>query len=294
MGTNETFYAALGVDADADADRIEAAYRERVKHTHPDVSDDDDAAAAFKRLTEARDVLVDDTARRRYDRVGHATYVREHLDTTVWTSADESERRSDRSPAGRDGPTGAASGRDAGTGTGAGDRGGTAGNYDRYKASGAASGDDESGREDRHGTGRGTHVGDDPFGGTDSAWPGSGTGGAGSTDGSGHATAGPGRRGAPDDGWQRTHTATGTYSPSGRDVSGAAAGGSRSVSSVRSGLAAVGPWLLFHVVFIVSALVTAGLLLTLSPTVPTALLGIALFGGALLASSLHVMSRLYS
>jgi hypothetical protein len=46
--------------------------------------------------------------------------------------------------------------------------------------------------------------------------------------------------------------------------------------------------------FLLSALVTVWLLLSLSPTVPTLLLGVALFGGTLLASSLHVMSRLYS
>jgi molecular chaperone DnaJ len=71
----ETFYEVLGVAEDATTDEIEAAYRERLKETHPDVSDDEDAGQATKELVEARDVLVDEDERARYDRVGHAAYV---------------------------------------------------------------------------------------------------------------------------------------------------------------------------------------------------------------------------
>ncbi|WP_135302919.1 J domain-containing protein [Haloarcula amylovorans] len=72
---SETFYELLGVAEDATTDEIEAAYRERLKETHPDVSDDDDARVATRKLVEARDVLVDEAERARYDRVGHAAYV---------------------------------------------------------------------------------------------------------------------------------------------------------------------------------------------------------------------------
>lgn len=286
-GMDETFYAALGVDADADTDRIQAAYRERVKDTHPDVSDDADAAESFKRLTEARDVLVDEVARERYDRVGHGTYVREYLDSTVWTSAEAGDTRSEgHASRGQDGSAEGAT-TDHGTGT--------AGNYDRYRASDATWEDvEDDDHDERSDTGgRGTHVGEGPGDGSAGAWPGDGTEDTNAADGVGGAGAGR-REQTRASGWQRTHTATGTYSPSGRDPSATGARMSPSVSNVRSGLAEVGPWLVFHTMFLLSALVTVWLLLSLSPTVPTLLLGVALFGGTLLASSLHVMSRLYS
>ncbi|MBX0294220.1 J domain-containing protein [Haloarcula nitratireducens] len=72
---SETFYEVLGVAEDATTDEIDAAYRERLKETHPDVNDDADARVATRKLVEARDVLVDETERARYDRVGHAAYV---------------------------------------------------------------------------------------------------------------------------------------------------------------------------------------------------------------------------
>jgi hypothetical protein len=80
----ETFYSALGVAADADGEAIRRAYRDLVKECHPDVSDDPGAPERFKRLTVARDVLLDDTERALYDRVGHEAYVRRHVESDVW------------------------------------------------------------------------------------------------------------------------------------------------------------------------------------------------------------------
>lgn len=71
----ESLYAVLDIDPDASADAVESAYRDRVKTHHPDVSDAPDAGRRFKRLTFARDTLVDETERARYDRLGHAAYV---------------------------------------------------------------------------------------------------------------------------------------------------------------------------------------------------------------------------
>ena len=69
------YYERLGVSRDASSAEIQQAYRERIKETHPDVSDDDSAHERTKRLIEARDVLTDETERRRYDRLGHEAYV---------------------------------------------------------------------------------------------------------------------------------------------------------------------------------------------------------------------------
>lgn len=109
----ETFYSVLGVEPGADGEAVERAYRERVKKSHPDVTDDPDAPREFARLTVARDVLVDGDERARYDRLGHAAYVRTHVDASVWTAG---ERGTDASNADTDegnattGGTGAAAG----------------------------------------------------------------------------------------------------------------------------------------------------------------------------------------
>lgn len=84
----ETFYDVLGVSEDASTDEIQSAYRERLKEVHPDVSDDEDAGEETKRLVEARDVLVDEDERARYDRLGHDGYVGDG-DTSAAASAAE-------------------------------------------------------------------------------------------------------------------------------------------------------------------------------------------------------------
>lgn len=81
-----TFYGVLGVGPDADAETIERGYRERVTAVHPDVNDDPDADAQFRRLTTARDTLLDADERARYDRLGHASYVRHHVSCSAWES----------------------------------------------------------------------------------------------------------------------------------------------------------------------------------------------------------------
>lgn len=88
----ETFYSALDVRPDADTAAIRRAYRDLVKTHHPDVSDDPGASETFKRLTTARDVLVDPEERDRYDRLGHESYVSQHLSGSTWGVTDgESE-----------------------------------------------------------------------------------------------------------------------------------------------------------------------------------------------------------
>lgn len=71
----ETFYEVLGVAPDASTAEIESAYRDRLKETHPDLSDREDAGETTQRVIRARDVLTDEAERERYDRIGHAAYV---------------------------------------------------------------------------------------------------------------------------------------------------------------------------------------------------------------------------
>ncbi|WP_122089617.1 J domain-containing protein [Halalkalicoccus subterraneus] len=73
----ETLYDVLGVAPDADPETIRRAYRERAKRRHPDAPDGD--TMAFRRITTARDVLLDDARRKRYDALGHRRYARHHL-----------------------------------------------------------------------------------------------------------------------------------------------------------------------------------------------------------------------
>jgi curved DNA-binding protein CbpA len=137
MHGQSTFYDVLDVSPDASRDEIQAAYREKVKQTHPDVSDDPDAETQFKRVTRAREVLTDPDERARYDRLGHSQYV----DGSTWDAGDpDGTAHADST----DSPTaGPATDEDsAASGTAAGDR--TAGTTDG--TGGAATG---SGRESR-------------------------------------------------------------------------------------------------------------------------------------------------
>jgi len=86
---SRTFYGVLGVGPDADEEAIRAAYRERVKEHHPDVSADPDATTRFKRVTAAKETLLDAAERARYDRLGHDDYVETHADSSLWAAAAE-------------------------------------------------------------------------------------------------------------------------------------------------------------------------------------------------------------
>jgi len=67
------YYDVLGVEKDADANTIKRAYRKLAMKYHPDRNPDDDTAAEnFREVTEAYEVLSDESKRSRYDRYGHA------------------------------------------------------------------------------------------------------------------------------------------------------------------------------------------------------------------------------
>ena len=89
----------LGVGEDADPETIRRAYRDRARDEHPDVSDDPDATRQFKRLTVARDTLLDADERTKYDKLGHEAYLRRHAHAELFDLPPE---QTDRTPEPRD------------------------------------------------------------------------------------------------------------------------------------------------------------------------------------------------
>jgi curved DNA-binding protein len=63
------YYNILGVGEDADLKAIKTAYRRLARKYHPDVSDDKDAEARFKEVSEAYEVLSDEKKRAEYDQL---------------------------------------------------------------------------------------------------------------------------------------------------------------------------------------------------------------------------------
>lgn len=134
----KTYYERLDVVQDATAEKIEQAFRTRLKEIHPDVSDDPEAGERTKDLIEARDVLTDDAERARYDRLGHERYVRFH-DSVVESDGEDVAGASSSAR----GPTGREQRQDGARGSGRGWNG-------RHRG-GGASGTDRAGRSSRTG-----------------------------------------------------------------------------------------------------------------------------------------------
>ncbi len=70
--TDRDYYELLGVSRDADEAAIKKAFRRLARQLHPDVSQEPDAEARFREVTEAYEVLSSSETRALYDRYGHA------------------------------------------------------------------------------------------------------------------------------------------------------------------------------------------------------------------------------
>src|ERR1700743_3170788 len=67
------FYATLGIDRNASADEIKKAYRKKALECHPDRNPGDPKAEAnFKLVSEAYEILSDESRRRMYDQYREA------------------------------------------------------------------------------------------------------------------------------------------------------------------------------------------------------------------------------
>jgi len=69
--TFRDLYEILGVARDADDEELHAAFRERARRLHPDVSTEPDADERFRELTHAYEVLSKPRARLLYDRLAY-------------------------------------------------------------------------------------------------------------------------------------------------------------------------------------------------------------------------------
>ena len=77
----QDFYTCLGVSPDASTDAIKAAYRKRAALYHPDRNPSPDAAARFREVQEAYEVLSDAERRRNYDDTRKRSLLADPLET---------------------------------------------------------------------------------------------------------------------------------------------------------------------------------------------------------------------
>jgi len=90
------YYLALGIDRDADLDKIKKAYRHYCKKYHPDLANKEQRKHFF-RIQEAYETLSDENRRRDYDRTmspppGGGRVPVHFADSSVWEERDTEER----------------------------------------------------------------------------------------------------------------------------------------------------------------------------------------------------------
>lgn len=84
MARVDNYYLILEVSPDAKLEEIKAAFRRLARQYHPDLNPNNDRAAEkFKQISQAYEILSDETKRRRYDRdfPFHQTEPKIHLKT---------------------------------------------------------------------------------------------------------------------------------------------------------------------------------------------------------------------
>ena len=86
------YYALLGVAPDASADVIKAAYRKKAAQYHPDRNPSPDAAARFREVQEAWEVLSDSGRRADYDDNRRRSLLADPLETARGVFGDFLER----------------------------------------------------------------------------------------------------------------------------------------------------------------------------------------------------------
>ena len=81
-------YAVLGIDSDASTATIKNAYRKKASEFHPDKNSASDAAAKFREIQEAYDLLSDPVKRRDYDENRRRSLLEKPLETAreIWTT----------------------------------------------------------------------------------------------------------------------------------------------------------------------------------------------------------------
>lgn len=72
MVSKRDYYDVLGVSKTASKDEIKKAYRKLSKKYHPDINKEVGADEKFKEISEAYEVLSDESKRAQYDQFGHA------------------------------------------------------------------------------------------------------------------------------------------------------------------------------------------------------------------------------
>lgn len=281
---SETFYSVLGVESDADQETIKQAYRELVKDHHPDVSDEDDAAETFKRITDARDVLLEEERRDRYDRIGHYKFVKNHLDSNAWSVSD----------VGAGGSPGSSSGSSTGgsrSGRSPGSQGGRRRSRKRSRGASDSARNRQSSRSTSPG---GDSTTEDPFeGDEDTEWADEAAdeyeyaSSTSTTDGSDGRDRDPRQR-ARADGWQTSKTASNPYGTARTTTA------THGIENFQQLLGEIGPWIAFHFVFLISAFVTIWLIMSWTTSLVTVLLSLVLLAATVFFSILHMISRVYS